>query len=95
MKFTYSFWVKPFVVYDGVSINNQLENIAKRCDLLIAIPDRLINSIERSKIYLKNIQFLVIDEADIMLDMGFEQQVILIIVDYDIQTAGEMQTSMF
>lgn len=53
----------------------QLRELEKGVDILIATPGRLSMFIERGRISLSNIQHLVLDEADRMLDMGFEPQI--------------------
>ncbi len=57
-------------VYGGAGINPQIRN-ARRADILVATPGRLIDLIERQAISLRNVRMLVLDEADRMLDMGF------------------------
>ncbi len=74
-KFAYRSWVRPAVVYGGADINQQLRLIERGCDLLSATPGRLVDLIERGRISLANIKYLVLDEADRMLDMGFEPQI--------------------
>ncbi|KAJ2727189.1 ATP-dependent RNA helicase ded1 [Coemansia sp. Benny D115] len=74
-KFCYRSWVRPCVVYGGADIGQQLRQIERGCDLLVATPGRLVDLIERARISLKNIRYLVLDEADRMLDMGFEPQI--------------------
>ncbi|CEG62883.1 hypothetical protein RMATCC62417_00131 [Rhizopus microsporus] len=49
------------------------------CDVLVAIPGRLLNFVDRGKIDLSNVRYLVLDEADRMLDMGFEKDMHTII----------------
>ena len=57
-------------VYGGVSINNQIKKI-KTTNIIVATPGRLIDLLDRGVVHLDQIQYLVFDEADRMLDMGF------------------------
>ncbi|CAI4051895.1 hypothetical protein SKDZ_15G3460 [Saccharomyces kudriavzevii ZP591] len=94
-KFTYRSWVKACVVYGGSPIGNQLREIERGCDLLVATPGRLNDLLERGKISLANVKYLVLDEADRMLDMGFEPQIRHIVEDCDMTPVGARQTLMF
>ena len=78
-------------MYGGADINQQLRQIERGCDLLSATPGRLVDLIERGRISLANIRYLVLDEADRMLDMGFEPQIRKIIG----QIRPDRQTLMF
>ncbi|KAI0369113.1 ATP-dependent RNA helicase ded-1 [Pilatotrama ljubarskyi] len=94
-KFCYRSWVRPAVVYGGADINQQLRQIERGCDLLSATPGRLVDLIERGRISLANIRYLVLDEADRMLDMGFEPQIRRIVQGEDMPGVEERQTLMF
>ncbi|KJA13718.1 hypothetical protein HYPSUDRAFT_209302 [Hypholoma sublateritium FD-334 SS-4] len=94
-KFAYRSWVRPAVVYGGADINQQLRLIERGCDLLSATPGRLVDLIERGRISLANIKYLVLDEADRMLDMGFEPQIRRIVQGEDMPGVTERQTLMF
>jgi ATP-dependent RNA helicase DDX3X len=94
-RFTYRSWVRAAVVYGGAEIGNQLRQIERGCDLLAATPGRLVDLMDRGKISLANIKFLVLDEADRMLDMGFEPQIRTIIEQSDMPGVRERQTLMF
>jgi ATP-dependent RNA helicase DDX3X len=74
-KFAYRSWVRPCVVYGGADISSQLRQIDRGCDLLTATPGRLVDLLERGRVSLSQIRYLVLDEADRMLDMGFEPQI--------------------
>ena len=58
-------------VVGGVSINAQIKRLERGTDLLVATPGRLMDLIDRKAIRLDETTFLVLDEADQMLDMGF------------------------
>ena len=55
----------------GVAFGEQYQKLDRGADVLIATPGRLLDHCERGKVMLNGVQFLVIDEADRMLDMGF------------------------
>ena len=94
-KFAYRSWVRPAVAYGGADIGTQIRTIERGCDLLAATPGRLVDLIDRGKISLANIKYLVLDEADRMLDMGFEPQIRQIIEGQDMPGVQERQTLMF
>lgn len=94
-KFAYRSWVRPCVVYGGADIGTQLRSMERGCDLLVATPGRLVDLIERGRISLANIKYLVLDEADRMLDMGFEPQIRRIVDGEDMPSVQGRQTLMF
>lgn len=63
--------LKIGLVVGGASINAQIQRIARGTDILVATPGRLIDLMERRAINLNETKFLVLDEADQMLDLGF------------------------
>jgi ATP-dependent RNA helicase RhlE len=63
--------LKSAVIFGGVGANPQINAIKKGLDILVATPGRLIDLIGQGFISLKEIEILVLDEADRMLDMGF------------------------
>jgi len=63
--------LKTFVVFGGVNINPQIGALRGRCDVLVATPGRLLDLAEQRAVDLRQVQILVLDEADRMLDMGF------------------------
>lgn len=58
-------------VVGGVSINVQIKNLNRGTDILVATPGRLLDLVNRNAVVLKSVRYLVLDEADQMLDMGF------------------------
>ncbi|WP_440994343.1 DEAD/DEAH box helicase [Cysteiniphilum litorale] len=59
------------VVFGGVKINPQMMRLRKGADILVATPGRLLDLYEQNAIRFDRLKFLVLDEADRMLDMGF------------------------
>ncbi|OBS80398.1 hypothetical protein A6R68_21403, partial [Neotoma lepida] len=62
-------------VYGGADTVQQIRDLERGCHLLVATPGRLVDMMERGKIGLDFCKYLVLDEADRMLDMGFEPQI--------------------
>lgn len=94
-KFSYRSRMSPAVLYGGCSIAEQIRNLDRGCHLIVATPGRLEDITTRGKIGLDNIRFLVLDEADRMLDMGFEPQIRRIVEKSNMPPTGERQTLMF
>ena len=63
--------IRTLVVFGGVSINPQIDALDAGCDLLVATPGRLLDLAEQGALELRNVECVVLDEADRMLDMGF------------------------
>ena len=64
--------IRALPVFGGVNINPQITRLARGVDVLIATPGRLIDHMQRGTVRLDGIQMLILDEADRMLDMGFQ-----------------------
>ncbi|XP_037646803.1 DEAD-box helicase 3 X-linked a isoform X3 [Sebastes umbrosus] len=94
-KFAYRSRVRPCVVYGGADIGQQIRELERGCHLLVATPGRLVDMMERGKIGLDYCNFLVLDEADRMLDMGFEPQIRRIVEQDTMPPKGLRQTMMF
>ncbi|KAG5677288.1 hypothetical protein PVAND_007057 [Polypedilum vanderplanki] len=62
-------------VFGGAAKSNQIRELSRGCNICIATPGRLIDFLERGVLNLKRCTYLVLDEADRMLDMGFEPQI--------------------
>lgn len=71
--------LKVVCVVGGQSIEDQAFQLSKGCHVLIATPGRLIDAIQNRYIVLNQCYYVVLDEADRMIDMGFEPQVVEIL----------------
>jgi ATP-dependent RNA helicase RhlE len=63
--------LKTTVVFGGVGYGRQNDELRAGTDIVVATPGRLLDHLERGTVRLDKVQFLVLDEADRMLDMGF------------------------
>lgn len=75
---TYSKNVKNLnvtAVYGGASIQDQIRKIKKGAQIVVATPGRLIDLIQRKAIFLHTVKYVVLDEADEMLNMGFKEDI--------------------
>ncbi|XP_050380668.1 DEAD-box ATP-dependent RNA helicase 37-like [Argentina anserina] len=94
-KFAYQTGVKVVVAYGGAPINQQLRELERGVDILVATPGRLVDLLERARVSLQMIRYLALDEADRMLDMGFEPQIRKIVEQMDMPPPGMRQTMLF
>nr|AZK16209.1 vasa protein [Collichthys lucidus] len=94
-KFSYGTCVRPAVVYGGVSTGHQIREISRGCNVLCGTPGRLLDVIGRGKIGLSKLRYFVLDEADRMLDMGFEPDMRRLVGSPGMPTKEHRQTLMF
>ncbi len=78
-------------VYGGVPITGQIRDVRANPQVIVATPGRLIDLLERKAISLENLQYVVLDEADEMLNMGFREDIELILKN----TPAEKRTWLF
>ena len=96
-KFTYHTSLRAVVVYGGADPRYQLNELSRGCNLIVATPGRLLDIFARGCVKFSEIRFMVLDEADRMLDMGFEPQIRQIVQgpDSDMPDKELRQTLMY
>jgi len=94
-KFAYQTGIRVVVAYGGGPIQQQLREMERGVDILVATPGRLSDLLERARVSLSMVRYLTLDEADRMLDMGFEPQIRRIVEQTDMPPAGVRQTMLF
>ena len=67
--------VKTFGLFGGVEQEQQIRTLDNGIDILVTTPGRMFDLISQKAIVLDNVEFLVLDEADLMLDMGFAKDI--------------------
>ncbi len=83
--------IRATVVYGGASIDNQIRNIRKGTNIIIGTPGRLIDLMKRGELDISKLKFLILDEADVMLDLGFIEDIEYIIS----KTPSKKQSMLF
>ncbi|MFA5215822.1 DEAD/DEAH box helicase [Sulfuricurvum sp.] len=76
---------KVVSVIGGESIGDQLYAIQQGCDILVATSGRLLDVVKKRQMNLSHLEFFVLDEADKMLDLGFAEELELILQEIPIQ----------
>ena len=71
-KYIETFKVIP--IYGGANIETQMRQLSRGVNVIVATPGRMLDLMRRGKINLSNIKYAVLDEADEMLDMGFQDE---------------------
>ncbi len=94
-QFSYNGPLRAAVVYGGADIYQQLRELERGAEILVATPGRLVDLIERARVSLSEVRYLILDEADRMLDMGFEPQIRRIVEQEDMPRTAERQTLLF
>lgn len=89
MKYKKNLFVVP--VYGGQEIERQLRSLKKGAQIIIGTPGRTMDHMKRGSIQMGSVKIVVLDEADEMLDMGFRDDIEVILKD----TSIERQTIMF
>jgi ATP-dependent RNA helicase RhlE len=78
-------------VYGGAGMKKQTDKLRRGVDVVVATPGRLMDHMRRKNVNLRDVQILVLDEADRMLDMGFLPDIKQIVS----RTPGQRQTMLF
>lgn len=94
-KFACNSILKIVVTYGGTSVGHQRKRVLDGCHILVTTPGRLMDFVKRKHISFASVQFVVLDEADRMLDMGFLPAVEEMMGDPSMVATGERQTLMF
>ncbi len=71
--------VKVLAVYGGAPIMQQIQKLKKGVDIVVGTPGRVIDLLKRKSLKIDKVQYVVLDEADEMLNMGFEEDIKLIL----------------
>ncbi|XP_036135465.1 probable ATP-dependent RNA helicase DDX4 isoform X1 [Molossus molossus] len=94
-KFSFGTCVRAVVIYGGTQFGHSVRQIAQGCNVLCATPGRLMDIIGKEKIGLRQVRYLVLDEADRMLDMGFGPEMKKLISCPGMPSKEQRQTLMF
>jgi len=95
-KFSSGSSVVSKCIYGGTSVMSQRGDLSRGgCNILVATPGRLLDFVERGTVSFKEVQFLVLDEADRMLDMGFMPDIRRCVSNVSMPSKNLRQTLMF
>jgi|GEM_PF-43192 len=90
-KYGRGFGTRVLAVYGGAAMGQQLRALDRGVDVVVATPGRALDHVNRGTLKLEAVRVLVLDEADEMLDMGFEEDLTAIVG----ATPTERQTALF
>lgn len=95
-KFCVGCDLRCVVIYGGTSCGYQSLGLAQDgCNILVATPGRLTDFVERGRISYSQVQYLVLDEADRMLDMGFKDDIVKMVRNPEMPGKNSRRTMMF
>ncbi|KAJ3473008.1 hypothetical protein NLG97_g10576 [Lecanicillium saksenae] len=94
-KFCYRTMLRPCVVYGGTPVPEQIRLLSRGCDVLIGTPGRLVSFLNKPRVLtLRRLKYLIIDEADEMLDIGWQEDIQRIMLGGD-QDEGNVKYGLF
>jgi len=93
-KFLYCTGMRAVCIYGGSPIGEQFRELDGGVHVLVATPGRLWDMLERGRMSLSQCEYLVLDEADRMLDMGFEPQIRNIVEGKDMMSRQEGRNTL-
>ncbi|KAI8919393.1 P-loop containing nucleoside triphosphate hydrolase protein [Powellomyces hirtus] len=94
-KFAYMSWIRPVSIYGGAQTKVLMNELDRGCDILIATPGKLLDFLDRGKVSLRCIKHLVIDEADRLFELGFDQDILRICKGYDMPQDESKRVALF
>jgi ATP-dependent RNA helicase DeaD len=71
----YSDEFRVLSVYGGVSYDNQVHQMKRGIDIVVGTTGRVMDHLEKGTLSLRNLRCIVLDEADMMMDMGFQKDI--------------------
>ena len=77
--------INTTAVYGGANISTQINSLRKGSQIIIGTPGRVIDLLKRKVLKLKSIEFIILDEADEMLNMGFKEDLDFILAETPVQ----------
>ena len=94
-KFSNGSRIKNFVSYGGTSTRGEASRMTNGVNVLVGCPGRILDNVRRGRVSFQSLRFLVLDEADRMLDMGFGEDLEQIIKHSSMPPKEKRQTVMF
>lgn len=95
LKITHETGIQSLCIYGGGGMYEQINALRDGVDIIVATPGRLNDLLGKGLISLSKVKTVVLDEADRMLDMGFEPQINEILKKYDMPSKDKRQNVMF
>ena len=93
-KFSRGSWLKVALAYGGTASNHQATKIEEGAHVLVCTPGRLMDFLDKKRVSFDELKFLVLDEADRLLDMGFKEN-IKKVCEHPTMNKANVQTLMF
>ncbi|XP_023225362.1 ATP-dependent RNA helicase vasa-like isoform X2 [Centruroides sculpturatus] len=94
-KFSFGSILKVELIYGGTSVGHQSSRLRRGCHILVATPGRLLDFIDKDKVSFSQLRYLILDEADRMLDLGFIPEIRRMVQNPSMPPKGQRQTLMF